>query len=137
MERIMQEKRIQSIYLRIQRVQKQWSLANLRKITCILFECHRSIAKSIDFYFFLLSWKSLWYQRVQSWKFKTLLWIQNHEPLSRTLNNITFHSGTFPAKIDGKIFQSKEKKYILGSFLPKGNFPKNFSYVQLQGSPSI
>ena len=30
---------------------KQSSLANLCKITFILFECHRSIDKSIDFFF--------------------------------------------------------------------------------------
>ena len=47
-----------SAEMRIQRFPKQWSLANLRNITFILFECHRSIAKSTDFYFFLLQWKS-------------------------------------------------------------------------------
>ena len=34
---------------------KQSSLANLRKITFILFESHISNDKYIDFYFFLLS----------------------------------------------------------------------------------
>ena len=37
---------------------KQWSLAKLGKITFTLFECHRSIDKSIDFHFLLLSWKN-------------------------------------------------------------------------------
>ena len=32
---------------------KQSSLKNLSAITLILFECHRSMAKSIDVYFFL------------------------------------------------------------------------------------
>ena len=36
----------------------QSSLADLRKITFILFESHRCIDKTIDFYFFLLLWKS-------------------------------------------------------------------------------
>ena len=37
------------------------------------------------FYIFILSWKSSWLQRIQSWKFKTLSWITNHDLLSRTL----------------------------------------------------
>ena len=37
---------------------KKKSLANLCKITFTLFECHRSTAKFIDFYFFLLSLQS-------------------------------------------------------------------------------
>ena len=43
-----QEKGIQTINI-VQRLKcsKQWSLANLLKITFILFECHRSIANSI------------------------------------------------------------------------------------------
>ena len=36
---------------------------------------------------FYLSWKDSWYQRIQSWKFKTLSWITNHDPLSQTLDN--------------------------------------------------
>ena len=40
-----QEKGIQSTQFSVQRVQKQWPLANLRKITFILFGCHRSIQK--------------------------------------------------------------------------------------------
>ena len=46
---------MQSTYLSVQRVQKQRSLAKLRKITFILFEYHRCADKFIDFYFFLLS----------------------------------------------------------------------------------
>ena len=60
----MQEKGIQSTKFSAQRVQKQWSLAKLGKITFILFECHRSIDKSIYFYLFLLLWNSSLYQSV-------------------------------------------------------------------------
>ena len=60
-----------------------------------IFECHRSIAKSIDFCLFLLLWRSSWYQRVQSCKFKTLLWIPNHDLLSLTPKNIKFYSREF------------------------------------------
>ena len=53
----MQETGIQSTQLRVQRVQKQKSLANLHKTTVILFKCHKSIAKSIHFYFLLVIMK--------------------------------------------------------------------------------
>ena len=33
--------------------------------------------------------------------------------------------------------ENKEKNPILGAFLPRGDFPKNIGYVQLQRSPSI
>ena len=33
--------------------------------------------------------------------------------------------------------ENKEKNPILDPFLPRGDFPKNIGYVQLQGSPSI
>ena len=86
-----------------------------------MFQIHSYI---IDFQFFLLSWERTWYQRVQSWKFKTLLWIPNHGPLSRTLNNINFYLSTFPANINRKIFRKKKRKNpALGSFLTKGNCP--------------
>ena len=38
----------------VQTVKKQWTLENLHKITLTLIGCHRSNAKSIDFYFLLL-----------------------------------------------------------------------------------
>ena len=40
---------------------------------------------SNDFYLFILLWKSSWQQRIQSWKFRTLSWITNHNLLSQTL----------------------------------------------------
>ena len=51
----LQEKGIQLTWFGVQRVQKQRSLAKLGKITFIPFEFHRSIDKSIDFHFLLLS----------------------------------------------------------------------------------
>ena len=51
----LQEKGIQLTWFSVQRVQKQRSLAKLGKITFISFEFHRSIDKSIDFHFLLLS----------------------------------------------------------------------------------
>ena len=36
----------------------------------------------------ILSWKSSWKWRIHSRKFKTSLWITNHDPLSRTLIHI-------------------------------------------------
>ena len=59
------EKGIQSTYFSVQRVQKQWSLAKLGKITFILFECYRFIHKSIDIYLFVLSSKGSWQQRIR------------------------------------------------------------------------
>ena len=69
-------------------------------------------------------------------KSKTLLWISNNHPLSWTLNNINFYLSTFPAKINDTNFQNKEKTVFWGHFCPKGIFPKNYGYVQLQGSAS-
>ena len=54
----MPEKGIQLTQFIVERVQKQWFLAKLGKITFILLECHRSIDKSNDLHFLLLSWKS-------------------------------------------------------------------------------
>ena len=108
-----------------QTVQKQKSLANLHKTTVILFKCHKSIAKSIHFYFLLLSWKSSLLQKVQSWKFKTLLWISNHDPLCWMLNNINFYLSTFPAMV--KLFKIKKKTLFWDHFCPKGTFPKSSS----------
>ena len=105
-----------------QRIQKQWSLAKLGKITFILFECHRSIDKSIDFHFLLLLWKvSLW-QRAQSWKFEILLWIPNQSLLSQTLNITNFHLSTFPAKINDKIFKVNKKNPFFVVILAQREF---------------
>ena len=46
------EKGIKSTQLSAQRIQKQMFRVNLYNITFILFECYRSINKSIDFYFY-------------------------------------------------------------------------------------
>ena len=56
----MQEKGTQSYIVQRSKSskKKKRSLANLCKITFTLFECHRSTAKSTDFYFFLLSLQS-------------------------------------------------------------------------------
>ena len=48
-----------------------------------------------------------------------------------------FYLSTFPAKINGKIFQIKEKTLFWGHFCTKGNFPKSSGHVQLQGFLSI
>ena len=90
-----------------------------------------AIAKSIDFYLFLLLWKSSWQQGVPLWKFKTLLWIPNHNTLSRTLNNINFYLSTFPAKINDKIFQNKEINLQSEFFL------KNLAMYNCRGPPAF
>ena len=76
-------------------------------------------------------------KRVQSWKFKTSLWISNHDPLSRTLNNTNFYPRKFLAKLNDNIFQNNKKNLFWGHFCAKGIFPKNYGQVQLQLSPSI
>ena len=46
-----------------------------------------------DFYPFVLLGNSSWWERIWSWKFKTLLWITNRNPLSWTLIcTYTIHS---------------------------------------------
>ena len=66
-----------------------------------------------------------------------MLWIPRHDLLIWTLNNINFYLSTFPAKINDNLFQNKEKKPMLGSFLAKGNRSWKPGYVQLQRSPRI
>ena len=56
---LIQEKRIKSTQLSAQRVQKQMFRVYLYKITFILFECYRSINKSIDFYFYFYYFEAL------------------------------------------------------------------------------
>ena len=62
-------------------VLKQSSLANLRKITFIIFECHRSIAKSIDFYFFLLSVKQFMTTKSSAVEIQNLLMNPKSRPI--------------------------------------------------------
>ena len=60
------------------------AIAQSFKITLILYECHRSIDNSI-FIFLSCCEKAHDNKIIQSWKFKTSLWITNHNPLSWTL----------------------------------------------------
>ena len=43
----------------------------------------------------------------------------NRSPLSLTLNNNNLYLSMFPAKINDKIFQNKEKTLCWGGFCPK------------------
>ena len=42
-----------------------------------------------------------------------------HDPLSQTLNNTNFYLSVFPAKINNKIVQNKEKTLFWGHFRTK------------------
>ena len=126
-------KGIQSTLFSVQRVQKQWFLTNLSKITFVLFECHRSIDKSINFHFFLLSWKSSWKERVQSCWFKTLSWIPIQDMLSQTLNS-NFDLNMFPAKIYSKITKTTYFGFV---FLQREFFLKTLAKYNCSGPPAF
>ena len=114
--------------VQVQSVEKQLPLANLRKMTFILFECQS---------YYQIHWILFLSVIVKEFKItkSSILEIQNlvvnHNPsLSRTLNKIKFYLSTYPAKINDN--QNREKTLFWGHFCPKGNFPKNFCYVQRQ-----
>ena len=86
-------------------------------MTFILFECHRSIDKTIDFYLYMLSWKSL------------VMEIQNLvvNPKLRSVNSnykqYQFLIKSVSSKKSMTTFLNIKKKNLFGgSFLPKGNF---------------
>ena len=93
----------------VRRVQKQWSLAKLSKITFILFECHRSIDKCIDFLFFSVIGKEFIVTKSSVMEIQNLVVNPNQSLLSRTLNNTNFCLSKFPAKVNDEIFKTTKK----------------------------
>ena len=104
--------------VQVQRVEKQLPLANLHKMTFILFECqsycqiHWILCLSVIVKEFMITKSSI--LEIQNL-------VVNQNPLSRTLNKIKFYLSTYPAKINGN--QNRENP-ILRSFLSKGKFSK-------------
>ena len=87
----------------------------------------------IDFYFFLLSWKSSLQQRVQSWKFKILLWIQNQSLLSQILNNANSYLSTFSAKINDKFLKLTKTPIFVVILAQRGFFQKTLAKYNCSG----
>ena len=114
---------------------KQLSLANLRSTTFILFGCHRSIDKSIDFYFFLLSWKSSYNEEFSRWNSKP-----SHEYKITThlidLKTI-FIEVRFQQISMTKFFRITEKPYFGVIFAQRKFFLKTLAKYNCSGPPII
>ena len=69
-------------------------------------------------------------------KFKTLSWVQNHDPFSWSLNN--FYLSLFSANLNfGKIFQKKEKPYFRVIFPQRKFFLKTLAKYNCSGPPPL
>ena len=67
------------------------------------------------------------------WKFKRALWIPNHNPLSQTLNTISFYLSLFPVKINGKVFKIKKKPCFVVIFAQREFFLKTSAKYNYSG----
>ena len=74
-------------------------------------------------------------KRVQSWKFKTLSRIPNHDLLNQTLNNI--YLSTLPAKINEKFFQNKGNALFWGRFPLREFFLRTLAKYNRSGPPAF
>ena len=103
-------------------------------ITFKLFDCHRSIAKSIGFYFLL---NELMIKKSSFVEIRYLVMNLKSQSVRSNSEQYQFLLSTFPAKINDKIFQNKEKTHFGVNFAQSDFFLKTPAMYNCRGLPGF